>query len=151
MSAAARTARSASSSCSCGMPNTAMTASPMNFSTVPPWRSIEARIVSKYLVMTLRSGSGSSPSPIAVDPVTSQNTIETVLRTSPAGSAGAVSGVAQFRQNFARSGFCSPQFGHSIYGTMTGPRQQYTPGAGVWHYAATATPLRARFPSCCTT
>ncbi len=47
MSAAARTARSASSSWTCGTPNTAMTASPMNFSTVPPWRSIGARIASK--------------------------------------------------------------------------------------------------------
>jgi hypothetical protein len=62
-----------------------------------------------------------------------------------------VSGVAQFRQNFARSGFCSPQFGHSIYGTMTGPWRQYTPGAGVRRYAATGTPLRARFCSCWTT
>ena len=34
---AARTARSASSSCACGMPNAAMTASPANFSTIPPW------------------------------------------------------------------------------------------------------------------
>ena len=33
---AARTARSASSSCTTGAPNTATTASPMNFSTVPP-------------------------------------------------------------------------------------------------------------------
>ena len=32
----ARTARSASSSCATGAPNTAITASPMNFSTVPP-------------------------------------------------------------------------------------------------------------------
>ena len=46
MSAAARTARSASSSCRVGIPNTAMTASPMNFSTVPPWRSIAELIVS---------------------------------------------------------------------------------------------------------
>ena len=35
-SSAARTARSASSSCATGAPQTAMTASPMNFSTVPP-------------------------------------------------------------------------------------------------------------------
>ena len=40
ISPAARTARSASSSWSTGTPNTATTASPMNFSTVPPWRSI---------------------------------------------------------------------------------------------------------------
>ena len=36
ISSAARTARSASSSCAVGVPHTAMTASPMNFSTVPP-------------------------------------------------------------------------------------------------------------------
>jgi hypothetical protein len=42
ISAAARTARSASSSCATGTPNTAITASPMNFSTVPPWRSTTA-------------------------------------------------------------------------------------------------------------
>ena len=39
----ARTARSASSSCATGAPNTAMTASPMNFSTVPPNASILPR------------------------------------------------------------------------------------------------------------
>ena len=39
----ARTARSASSSCATGAPNTAITASPMNFSTVPPYRSISSR------------------------------------------------------------------------------------------------------------
>ena len=33
------TARRASSSCTPGTPKTAITASPMNFSTVPPWRS----------------------------------------------------------------------------------------------------------------
>ena len=37
-SSAARTARRASSSCTLGMPKTAMTASPMNFSTAPPCR-----------------------------------------------------------------------------------------------------------------
>ena len=36
---AARTARSGSSSCATGAPKTATTASPMNFSTVPPCRS----------------------------------------------------------------------------------------------------------------
>ena len=39
---AARTARSASSPRETGAPNTAITASPMNFSTVPPKRSISA-------------------------------------------------------------------------------------------------------------
>ena len=44
---AERSALSASSSCSTGTPNTAMTASPMNFSTVPPWRSSTSRATSK--------------------------------------------------------------------------------------------------------
>ena len=40
----ARTARSGSSSCTVGAPNTAITASPMNFSTVPPNASIRSRV-----------------------------------------------------------------------------------------------------------
>jgi hypothetical protein len=43
IASAARTARSGSSSCATGAPKTAITASPMNFSTVPPCRSISAR------------------------------------------------------------------------------------------------------------
>ena len=46
-SSAARTARSASSSVAVGVPQTAITASPMNFSTVPPYSSISRRQVSK--------------------------------------------------------------------------------------------------------
>ena len=52
ISTAARTALSASSSWTWGTPKTAMTASPMNFSTVPPWRSIAARIAAKNRSMT---------------------------------------------------------------------------------------------------
>ncbi len=47
MPTAARTARSASSSCARGTPNTAMMASPMYFSTLPPWRAIGSPIASK--------------------------------------------------------------------------------------------------------
>ena len=47
ISATARTARRASSSCATGMPKTAIAASPMNFSIVPPWRSTISRISSK--------------------------------------------------------------------------------------------------------
>jgi len=43
IASAARTARSGSSSCATGAPNTAITASPMNFSTVPPNRSSSLR------------------------------------------------------------------------------------------------------------
>jgi hypothetical protein len=47
ISIAARQARRASSSCSTGTPKTAITASPMNFSTVPPSRSTIVFIRSK--------------------------------------------------------------------------------------------------------
>ena len=47
ISAADRTARSASSSWVVGMPKTAITASPMNFVTSPPWRSTMTCISSK--------------------------------------------------------------------------------------------------------
>ena len=43
IASAARTARSGSSSWAVGAPKSAITASPMNFSTVPPWRSSSAR------------------------------------------------------------------------------------------------------------
>jgi hypothetical protein len=46
MSLAALTARRASSSWAAGMPNTAMTASPANFSTVPPWWRTTVRMAS---------------------------------------------------------------------------------------------------------
>jgi hypothetical protein len=47
ISIAARQARSASSSCATGTPNTAITASPMNFSTEPPCDSTIPFIRSK--------------------------------------------------------------------------------------------------------
>ena len=111
ISLAARTARTASSSWTCGTPKTAMTASPMYFSTVPPWCSIAVRIASKYRSMTRRTDSGSRASPIAVEPATSQNTTVTVLRTS-CGADGAISGAAQSSQNFAPSRFSCPHVSH---------------------------------------
>ena len=113
ISAAARTARRASSSCSTGVPKNATTASPMYFSTVPPCRSITARISSKKRVMTRRTDSGSSRSPRGVEPTTSQNRTVTVLRASPATGAGVGSGAAQDMQNRARAGFDSPQDVHT--------------------------------------
>jgi hypothetical protein len=47
ISTATRQARSASSSCATGTPNTAITASPMNFSTEPPCASTIPFIRSK--------------------------------------------------------------------------------------------------------
>jgi hypothetical protein len=94
ISTAARQARSASSSCSTGTPKTAITASPMNFSTVPPWASTIPFIRSKYRASRARSASGSFDSPSAVEPVTSQNSTVTVFRCSREGAVVA-NGAAQ--------------------------------------------------------
>ena len=85
----------------------------MNFSTVPPWSSISARIASKYLAMTFRRDSGSSCSPSCVDPVTSQKRIVTVFRTSSAGE-DAGSAEPQFEQNLASAGLAAPQEEHAV-------------------------------------
>ena len=58
-----------------------------------------------------RTASGSVDSPSAVEPVTSQKTTVTVLRTSSGGSA-AMSAAPHSRQNFARSGFSAAQLAH---------------------------------------
>jgi hypothetical protein len=86
-----------------------MIASPMNFSTTPPWRSSSAFIESKYRVITSRSDSESSFSPIAVDPLRSENTIETTFRTSWTGAA-LTSGDPHAKQNFATSGLSVPHW-----------------------------------------
>src|SRR4029077_10018467 len=118
----ARTARRASSSWTFGTPKTAITASPMNFSTVPPCRSRAARISSKYRDITRRSDSGSSRSPIAVDPVTSQKTTVTVLRVSCC-ATGSASGAAHAGQNAKSSGLSRPQFAQvSIHRRVIGGR-----------------------------
>src|SRR4029453_6821262 len=58
--------------------------------------------------MTRPNDSGSSRSPSAVEPLTSQTTTVTTLRAPRRGSAA--SEAPQLRQKRARSGFCSPQF-----------------------------------------
>jgi len=80
---------------------------------VPPCRSITARAVSKYRRITCRKLSGSSRSPKAVDPVTSQNSTVTVLRfwrgTEPAASAA-----PHPLQNPASGGFSRPHPGQTL-------------------------------------
>ena len=64
--------------------------------------------------MTLRMDSGSSCSPSSVEPVTSQKTIVTVLRTSAVSAPAAPSRVPQTEQKFAPSAFAEPQFGQAV-------------------------------------
>jgi hypothetical protein len=109
ISRAARTARNASSSCTTGTPKTAITASPMNFSTDPPWRSTIAFMRSKYRASRARSASGSSCSPSSVEPVTSQNNTVTTFRCSRDGSGDAVSAAPQYGQKAKSPSSWPPQ------------------------------------------
>jgi hypothetical protein len=61
----------------------------MNFSTVPPCRSIADLISSKYRNMSARTDSASSRSPISAEPVTSQKSTVASLRRSPDDAARA--------------------------------------------------------------
>src|SRR5215469_5931917 len=80
-SSAARTDRSASSSDATGVPHTAITASPMNFSTTPPYRPITVRVTEKYADSNSRTVSGSRASDSGVNPTTSQNSTEHTRRS----------------------------------------------------------------------
>ena len=116
IASAALTARSGSSPRASGAPKTAMTASPMNFSTVPPHASICSRTRAKYGVRIARTSSGSRRSARAVKPTRSAKSTVTTLRSS-ASPCWAGSDSPQARQNFATGGFSWPHFGHV---TMSG-------------------------------
>jgi len=88
-SSPARTARSVSPSDATGVPHTAMTASPMNFSTTPPYRPITVRATAKYSDSSSRTASGSRASDNGVNPTTSQNSTEHTRRSATGPSPGA--------------------------------------------------------------
>ena len=119
---AALTARSGSSPCATGAPKTAITASPMNFSTVPPNASISERTRAKYGVRIARTSSGSSFSARAVKPTRSAKSTVTTFRSSAKPCDRSGSGSAQARQNFAIGGFSCPQLGQVIIGKAYGRR-----------------------------
>jgi hypothetical protein len=81
-SSPARTARSASPSAATGVPHTAITASPMNFSSTPPYRPVTVRATAKYPDSSSRTASGSRDSDNGVNPATSQNSTEHTLRSA---------------------------------------------------------------------
>ena len=125
ISVAARTARRASSSWTCGTPNTASAASPTNFSMMPPCRSTIVRMAPRWRASRARTDSGSRRSVRAVDPTRSQNRTVTGRRDSPCGGfeESAAPHALQYR---ARSGFFAPQLEHSCTVTSLGrlPRQR---------------------------
>src|SRR6266571_1507647 len=139
-SRAARTARSGSSSLATGVPHTAMTASPMNFSMVPPYRVITCRHVSKYRERISRTSSASRVSERAVKPTRSANRTETSRRSAtgvasdPLAVPGAVvapsaSDVPHSPQNFAPASFDVPQFGQSKASGDPHSRQNFLPAS----------------------
>jgi len=64
------------------MPQTTVTASPMNLSTTPPYRPITVRATAKYSDSSSRSASGSRASDNGVNPATSQNSTEHTRRSA---------------------------------------------------------------------
>ena len=82
IASAARTARRGSSSCTAGTPNTPIAASPMNLSSVPPWRSISSTAIRWNGTRVPRTSSGSAWSERAVNPTRSANSTETTRRSS---------------------------------------------------------------------
>ncbi len=72
-----------------GVPQTAITASPMNFSIVPPYLVTTVRAMSKYRDSSSRTSSGSRPSLSGVKPTRSTNSTEHSRRSvSGVGRAG---------------------------------------------------------------
>ncbi len=110
MARAARRARAGSSSWAIGTPKTAMTASPMNFSTVPPRASISSRAMAKYSPIRSRTTSASSDSARPVEPVMSANRRVTSFRSSPAGAAASI-GAPQWGQKANRAATSRAQDG----------------------------------------
>ena len=105
IASAARTARSGSSSCTTGAPNTAITASPMNFSTVPPRRSSSTRRRACSGWRKRRTSSGSIRSARAVNPTTSANSTDTTLRSSRPAGTSATNAAPHELQNRDPAGF----------------------------------------------
>ena len=91
----ARTARSASPSSVTGVPQTAITASPMNFSTTPPYRPTTVRATAKYSDSNSRTASGSRDSDNGVNPTTSQNNTEHTRRSATGPAAFTTPGDAE--------------------------------------------------------
>src|SRR6266511_801079 len=88
MARPARMARSGSSSCAAGAPNSASTPSPARSFTVPPKASTRRIIRATASPTISRTSSGSSCSARGVDPTRSANSAVTVRRSSSMGRSG---------------------------------------------------------------
>jgi hypothetical protein len=89
----------------------------MNFSTTPPTSSILRRDSAKYRSSSVSSSSGSSRSPMFVDPTTSQKSPVMILRSASGPRADRRSAPHSL-QNFASSGRFAPQLGQRMASTL---------------------------------
>ena len=111
---AARTARSGSSPWTRGAPKTAITASPMNFSTVPPKASISKRRRAKYGCRIARTSSGSRRSARLVNPAMSTKSTVTTRRSSVAARCGfACNAAPHWVQKLTVKGLVRPHAGQT--------------------------------------
>ena len=104
---AARQARTAWSSNATGAPNTAMIPSPVNLSTVPPYRCTTAAQRSTSSAMISRSRSAPTAAAMSIECTTSANNTVTCLYS--AALAAAETAVPHSLQNFEFSGSPTPQ------------------------------------------
>jgi hypothetical protein len=100
-------------SCTAGTPKTPTTASPMNFSTVPPCDSMALRARAAYEFRMRSTSSGSAASVMAVKLTRSQIRVLTTLRSS-AISGGDAREAAHLGQKAKSSGASKPQEGQAI-------------------------------------
>src|SRR6201997_4151136 len=107
-----RHALAAWSSNATGAPNTAMIPSPVNLSTVPPYRCTTAAERSTSSVMISRSRSGPTAAAMSIECTTSANSTVTCLYS--AGVVGASTGAPQEWQNRALASGSVPQLRHAV-------------------------------------
>ena len=133
IASAARTARSGSSSCATGAPKTAITASPMNFSTVPPKRSSSARSRAWYGREDRAHVLGVEPLGAAgeADEVGEEDRDDLALLAHRA-RCGAASGVPHAIQKRARRGFSCRTRGNPCALKRTLPRTRLRHGRNAW-------------------
>src|SRR4051812_19174868 len=138
-SRALRTARSASSSKAVGAPHTAITASPMNFSMVPPYEPMICAAVAKYRSRSSRTVSASRDSERVVKPTRSANRIDTRRRSAVGvpGSPGAGVAPALRRsvphspQNLTPGALDVPHVGQAVASGVPHSPQNFLPGSFV--------------------
>src|SRR5262249_6417938 len=148
---AARRARSGSSSCATGAPNTAMTASPTNFSTKPPYCSMTSASILNRSFWNARTSAGSSRSLSDVKPETSANRTVTRRRSaSPVGETAAGRATGTVATTGGGAGAASrdaPHFGQKTKsGSQANPHAAQFLGRRLPHLGQKAKPGAVKKP-----